>query len=86
MAETLIACLNERCDTAMDCLSTQSVPDATGQFHLYECPTCHRKAGLVHQAQQGLSQHAQGWIENELKEKGFVFPSDFSGGRGPRDW
>ena len=79
MSDNRVTCPNQPCENErMTLMSETDVPDKSGTFILYECPACGRKAGLVFQAQEGLTQHASGWIEQELKANGFVFPSDFS--------
>lgn len=85
MSQTNVACPDPKCGADMALASEQDVPDKTGQFLVYACLQCGQKAALVYQAGPGLSQHGQSWIENELKEKGFIFPSDFTGSNGPWD-
>ena len=80
MDKTTIVCPNPACESrVMDLTSTADVPDRTGNLTLYQCAGCGRLGAVILNAEAGMSQHGQSWIENELKEKGFLFPADYTG-------
>jgi hypothetical protein len=79
MAESTIVCPDERCGRIMGKSSSQDAPDATATMTVYECAACGRRSMLVTQGERGTSPAADTWVDRELREKGYFFPSDFSG-------
>ena len=83
MAESSIVCPNVDCDgQIMARTSSTDVPDQTGTLALYKCSSCGRLGAIILNAEAGMSQHGQSWIENELRTNGFIFPSDTTGSGG----
>lgn len=81
MTESVVVCPNVNCAQIMAPQPRQTSPDGTLGVALFVCG-CGRKAALLYDAEVGVAvrPEARTWVEEELRTRGFMFPSDWTGG------